>query len=54
MRDEGTSKRGKGKKVESTDAKAAPGTEGKAAPAKAAGMTSKEKIAANQTKKRRK
>jgi hypothetical protein len=53
MRDKGTS-RGKSRNVESTDAKPAAGAEGKVTPAKDAPMTSKEKIAANQMKKRRK
>jgi hypothetical protein len=52
MRDKGSSK-GKSRNVESVDTKAA-GTEGKVTPVKAAPMTSKEKIAANQKNKRRK
>jgi hypothetical protein len=53
MRDKGTPK-GKSRNVESPDAKAAAGSEGKSQPAKPAPMTSKEKIAANQKNKRRK
>jgi hypothetical protein len=53
MRDKETS-RGKSRKVESTESKPAAGAEGKVSPGKAAPMTSKEKIAANQKNKRRK
>ena len=53
MRDKETS-RGKSRKVESTDTKTAAGAEGKVTPVKAAPMTAKEKIAANQKNKRRK
>jgi hypothetical protein len=53
MRDKGTS-RGKSRNVESTETKPAAGAEGKVSPAKAAPMTAKEKIAANQKNKRRK
>ncbi len=53
MRDKGTPK-GKGRKEESTPANPAGGSGEKAAPAKAAPLTAKEKIAANQKNKRRK
>jgi hypothetical protein len=53
MRDKETS-RGKSRKVESIEGKPAAGADGKVSPGKAAPMTSKEKIAANQKNKRRK
>lgn len=53
MRDKGTPK-GKGRKEESSPAKPAAGTVEKTVPAKAAPLTAKEKIAANQKNKRRK
>ena len=53
MRDKGTS-RGKSRNIETKDVNPAAGAEGKVSPAKAAPMTSKEKIAANQKNKRRK
>ena len=53
MRDKGTS-RGKNRNIESKDANPATGAEGKVSPVKAAPMTSKEKIAANQKNKKRK
>ncbi len=53
MKDKGTSK-GKSRSAESADPKPTAGSEGKAAQAKPAPMTAKEKIAANQKNKRRK
>lgn len=53
MRDKGTPK-GKGRKEESSPAKPVVGTVEKSVPAKAAPLTAKEKIAANQKNKRRK
>jgi len=53
MRDQG-SKKGRSFKPDSVDAKSPGGTEGKVPVTKAAPMTAKEKIAANQKSKRRK
>ncbi|MFA5293952.1 MAG: hypothetical protein WC382_00345 [Methanoregulaceae archaeon] len=53
MRDDGN-KKGRGKKVESSPGTPSAGAEGKAVPVKAAPLTAKEKIAANQKNKRRK
>jgi hypothetical protein len=53
MREKETS-RGKSRKVESIEGKPATGAPGNVSTVKAAPMTSKEKIAANQKNKRRK
>ena len=53
MKEKGTQK-GKSRKVESGEANPAAGTEAKGLPQKAAPLTAKEKIAANQKNKRRK